>query len=353
MVGSNSTHLHRYINEIYCYIDKIIFITNNTQKLSLPSNVEVHVLDFRFISIRTTNIFAAILKRNPDAIIHIHQANSFAYHTFRAIKKAQINFKTLLTTWGSDVLILPKKNFLLRYIVKHNLLASDIVTADATYVAQQIKQLQPNVKQIATLLYGIESIPPQLDLSAKENIILSTRLHKQLYNIDKIIISFYKFNAYLHQIGAAPYKLVIAATGPETAALKKLAASFDLQQQYIQFTGNLTFAQLIDYYRKAKFFISIPASDGTSSSLLEAMAFGCLPIVSNLPANLEWVRHTENGIINYTNDSLSNDLIAAYTINSSAYNLILDKNHNTVQEKATFKNQIIKFLDLYKKLNIA
>src|SRR5436190_4621945 len=32
-------------------------------------------------------------------------------------------------------------------------------------------------------------------------------------------------------------------------------------------------------------FVSVPSSDGTSSSLLEALAAGCLPVLSDIPAN--------------------------------------------------------------------
>jgi glycosyltransferase involved in cell wall biosynthesis len=350
MVGSNSIHLQRYISEINRHIHKIIFITNSRIENTLPNNVEVHVLDFRFLNLKTNFVFAKILRLHPDAIIHIHQANSYAYHTYKAIKKSKIHFKTILTTWGSDILVLPKKSYLLRHVVKYNLLSSDIITADAMFIARQIKLLQPKVKEIETLLYGIQSIPVQLDLSQKDNIILSTRLHKPLYNIDKIIIAFSRFNIYLKQHRLPMYKLIIASSGPETESLKKLAQTLDEANNNIEFTGNLDFNQLSTYYKKAKFFVSIPDSDGTSSSLLEAMAFGCFPIVSNLPANLEWITYGENGFINYNNQSLYTDLIHSYKTDQNKYNLILSKNHKTVLENASFKKQMTKFIALYDKL---
>lgn len=43
-------------------------------------------------------------------------------------------------------------------------------------------------------------------------------------------------------------------------------------------------------------FISIPSSDSTSVSLLEAMCCGLFPIVSDLPANREWIHDKKMAI---------------------------------------------------------
>ena len=38
-------------------------------------------------------------------------------------------------------------------------------------------------------------------------------------------------------------------------------------------------------------------SDSVSVSLLEAMAHGCIPLLSDLPANREWVGDGDNGLV--------------------------------------------------------
>lgn len=46
---------------------------------------------------------------------------------------------------------------------------------------------------------------------------------------------------------------------------------------------------------RAEIFVSIPSSDGTSVALLQAMAAGCFPIVSDLPTQQEWIDDATNG----------------------------------------------------------
>jgi glycosyltransferase involved in cell wall biosynthesis len=61
--------------------------------------------------------------------------------------------------------------------------------------------------------------------------------------------------------------------------------------------GNLGQHRLPGLLRAADLYLALTLSDSTSVSLLEAMACGALPIVSDLPANREWVQSHRNGIL--------------------------------------------------------
>lgn len=43
--------------------------------------------------------------------------------------------------------------------------------------------------------------------------------------------------------------------------------------------------------------VSAPTSDGVSSSIIEGMACGAVPVASDLPTVREWVEHGENGLL--------------------------------------------------------
>lgn len=340
VVGSNSIHTKRFINGITPSCNKLLFITNSNEHLDLADNIEVHTIDFKIINMKARKQIANIIKNYPNATIHIHQANSYAYHTLKAIKLTKLKYKVILTTWGSDVLILPQKNKILKRMVQFNLTGCDIITSDSLFMSLKIKELAPLAQKIHTINFGIQNFPQQLDLSKKENIILSNRLHKPLYNIDKIIEAFAK-------ITDPSYKLVIIASGSETDKLKQLCNALNINNDKVLFTGMLSYTELLEWYKKAKFFVSVPSSDATSLSLLEAMGYGCYPILSNLPANLEWVLDGINGIINQSSDSLYLDLNQALNVSPEKLSEANFFNYQLIKEKAVFEDNIQKFLALY------
>ena len=54
---------------------------------------------------------------------------------------------------------------------------------------------------------------------------------------------------------------------------------------------------LPDMLAKADIYVSASRSDGTSLSLLEAMAAGAFPVVSDIPANREWLTGQGDGLL--------------------------------------------------------
>jgi len=60
--------------------------------------------------------------------------------------------------------------------------------------------------------------------------------------------------------------------------------------------------QLADYYRAADLYISASHTDGSSVSLMEALACGIPAAVSDIAGNLEWVTPGEQGWVFHVND---------------------------------------------------
>jgi glycosyltransferase involved in cell wall biosynthesis len=83
----------------------------------------------------------------------------------------------------------------------------------------------------------------------------------------------------------------------------------------VHFPGQVSRDDLPAYYRAADLYISTSHSDGTSISLLEALACATPVLLSDIPGNREWV--TEPGQVGWLFrdgdvDSLSEGIIHAW-----------------------------------------
>ena len=333
IVGSQTIHTYNYIALVKDNFDDVLLITDKKRGEYAYETVE---LDFSLslLNMKATvrKIKKTIQQFNPS-VIHIHQANSYAFYTLLAARRMGI--PTILTIWGSDVLLNPKKNLILKKIAQFNLRTADYLTADASFMANEVKALVKPKNDILIANFGIGIDPQPIE---KENIVYSNRLHKKLYRIDKIIAAFHPFSQ-----KHPDWKLVIAATGDETDDLKKKVVDLQLADK-VEFVGWIDKEENEAWYSKAKFWVSVPESDATAISLLEAMACGCIPIVSDLSANREWIKDGVNGVI--VKDINSEFISTALTIDVA---IAKDINHHLIEEKGTKSANKEKFIQLYKK----
>lgn len=334
IIGSNSIHVYNYINLVKDYFDEIILITNKKRE---GTDVKTIELDFHLklsSRLKTVAKIKSLIQEYAPSIIHIHQVNSYAYYSLLAARKSSA--PKILTAWGSDILLSPKNSFLLKKMVQFNLRHADFFTSDSEFMAEEMRSLLPRRKlDILIANFGIEIIEKDL---LKENIIYSNRLHKKLYQIESVINAFKLF---LENSIDKSWKLVIAATGEETDNLKSMVEHLNLKGN-VEFVGWVDQEKNVEYYSKARLFVSIPESDATSISLLEAMAYGCIPVLSDLPANREWIDDGKNGII--VNSPSENIFERALKLNMSE---VASLNKRIIIEKGTKVANKKKFIQLY------
>jgi glycosyltransferase involved in cell wall biosynthesis len=91
-------------------------------------------------------------------------------------------------------------------------------------------------------------------------------------------------------------RLELLHDGPERDRLQEIAAPL-IRARRVSFAGKVARKGLVERLGEAPIYISMTAPDGASTTLLEAMARGAFPILCDIPANREWVRHGENGIL--------------------------------------------------------
>lgn len=335
VVGSNSIHVYNFINLVQENFDEVLLLTNeiNPEKdvSAIEANFSLGLNVFKTIK----EIRKQYFEFNPS-VVHIHQANSYALLTIFALKKYDVPI--VLTAWGSDILMNPQKSFFLKKMVQYILINVQVITADSTHVLNSAQKLVDKKLSLYNVNFGIEV--EDCKVEEKEDIVYSNRLHKELYNIDKVIMSFAKF---IDIPKNRHWKLVIAGKGDQTYALKDLVAGLKIDK-HVEFVGFLNQQENYSYYCKSKIYLSIPRSDSISISLVEAMLYGCIPFVSNLEANLELIEDNKNGFIE---DDLKN-------INFEKFMQIDSKQFEDTREKLKIsfskENNKNRYIEIYNKV---
>ena len=240
------------------------------------------------------------------------------------IKRKYPHIKLIESAWGSDILVTPFENFLKKIVTKFALQQADLITSDSFYMSDKIIEISGNTN-IDTFAFGLDDFDLDNNIVKDKSLIFSNRALSENYNIEKIIRWF-------AELQNKDLELIVANDGNQREDLEKLVKSLNISKQ-VKFVGFLTKQEQASFYKKAKYYISIPTSDSTAVSLLEAMAFGCYPIVSNIPANREWILDECNGSFFTKNMNLPN-------VDKNIVNI----NQEIIYKKAIFSKSIKQFI---------
>ena len=330
---AKSSHTLKWLKELIKYYDIYLVSLNGYRKeildyisrdrlLILNESVNQSGGNVKLIS----KYFALqkLIKEIKPKYINAHYLSSYGIIA-ALIKRKYPKIKLIQSTWGTDILVTPFENFFKRKVAAFALNIADLITSDSYFMSDKIKELSNN-GNILTFPFGLDSIDLNQDYKKDENLIFSNRALIKNYNIDKIIEWFLNLDN-------KELKLIIANDGNMKDELENFVKSNNLTSR-VEFVGFLNQSEQREIYKKAKYYISIPSSDSTAVSLLEAMSYGCIPIVSNIPANREWIIGGCNGI--FWNKELRN-----LNIDNNAAKI----NQEIISKKAIFSNSIRDFVN--------
>jgi glycosyltransferase involved in cell wall biosynthesis len=252
----------------------------------------------------------------------------------------------VVSTWGSDILISPQKSFLHKLRTKYILKKADLITTDAKILTQAILDLGIEGKKVVENPMGVDKNlvsgyeKKRFDstyLEEKKNfIILSNRRLEPVYDV----ITLLKTVPSVIKEAQKKIKFVIVGEGSQKHRLIKFAQDLNVGK-YVEFKGELSREDLLDCYKDSDIYISTSLSDSTSVSLLEALALGPLPIVTDIPGNREWIEDKKNGFLFPISDhqALAKQII--YAINKfTDWIDFREKNVSLIKKKAIWEDNM-------------
>jgi glycosyltransferase involved in cell wall biosynthesis len=331
---ANSVHFHKWAKALSVHYQVIIISATAINPSTQINEYEHYSLNIKgefkpFDILKSIALSRFINKIKPD-FVHVHYLSSYGMLLYFALcLRLHVDFKIIATAWGSDVLVTMQQNKTVYWVVKKLLKRCDYISCDAEVVKVKLQLI--SYKPVHCFTFGLLVMPEYTQADRDLNLYFSNRALYANYNIDQVLVHFAK------ELKSKPQaRLVVANSGDDLEKLKALTARLQIENQ-VAFVGFLTNENQIKYYQSAAFYYSIPTSDATSVSLLEAMAYGCMPIVSNIVANNEWIIDNENGFY-------LNELTEVYYNEKFAKN-----NFQIIELKANFTKSIQNFLNQIEK----
>ena len=210
---------------------------------------------------------------------------------------ALAGFHPLVTmSWGYDLLVDVHRGNFWKWATRFTLKRSDALIADCDTIRKLAVQYGMENDHIITFPWGAnirKYIPSDVKWHAKprkrlgwgeeEFVLLSTRSWSEIYGVEDLAHAFVQVSRQHPEI-----RLLMLGNGPLAPKLRTIFSRGGVSE-FVHFPGQISQETLPEYYRAADLYISTSHSDGTSISMLEALASGTPVLLSDIPGNKEWI----------------------------------------------------------------
>jgi glycosyltransferase involved in cell wall biosynthesis len=289
-------------------------------------------------------MFVAVKQR--CCLIHAHWA--IPTGVIGALVGVLLRKPLIVTIHGSDLRMAMDRSFLLRKLFLYVCRMARHVTCVSEVQKREIEQLGIEREKISVFPMGIDESfleagrSRERDLKHRPFTILSNRNLLPIYNVSLLI------RAIPVVIREEPKaRFIIAGEGPEREHIEKEAENLNVGAS-IQFLGRIPHEKMPNILGQTDIYVSTSLYDGTSISLLEAMGSGAFPIVTDIPANREWIVNGKNGFLVPTDEE---GVLAKRIIDAIRNQAMLKKSREdnlfAVEEKAVWRVNIKRVKEVY------
>jgi glycosyltransferase involved in cell wall biosynthesis len=213
-----------------------------------------------------------------------------------------------LFVWGSDVLVFPRKYFPLKPFVVYSLRKADLVLVDSEVQKQAVIKLGCEPAKIVKFPWvkldefkrdeiQRQKVRREYGWGDNDIVVISLRYHRPIYGVEYLIDAIPRVLAKNNNV-----KFLILGEGPLTDTFKAKVDVF-IKSGHVRFVGAVPHDEVAAYLSAADIYVSTSFSDGTSASLLEAIACSLAPVVTEISGNMEWIKDGVNGLLVSVADS--------------------------------------------------
>lgn len=282
---------------------------------------------------------------NPD-VIHAGPLHGPAYIT------ALTGFPRLVSmSWGADILHDGERSVSTRKKIRQSLDHSSVFVCDCLAVAEKaVDDYSFPSERIFRFPWGVdlEHFTPLGSAVIRDElgwqdkfVFLSNRSFEPIYGVDVTLQAFS-----IAARNEPDIRLLLFGKGSQEQMLRQMVEEEGITDK-VFFGGFVARDGLPDSYRSADVFLSASHCDGSSVSLMEALACGVPALASDIPGNLEWVRSGKNGWIFQDSDFKQMAALMQIARHEPALEQLSHQARALAEEKADWSRNFAVLLEAY------
>jgi len=313
------------------------------ERQKVNENMFVQRIQFLYRTFRLAGKTRAIVEKLQPDLIHCHRLPIEGYIG------GLVGYRPLvISTWGNDLVYFARQYFIFRWLTRKALSKTDLFFPDNTrdkYIAEIYGFSPSNPSHVTHVTGGLKledfplyhkdiSVREKLGFDSRTNLIISTRGLKYFYiNTDDLIRAIPKV------VGVFPNSIFILFGNTQSNAylqLKRLAEQLNVEK-YIRFMSPLSYKEYLDYLAASDVLVQVILYEGWPISLLEAMAHGVIPIMSNHSPMQEWIVDGWNGyLIDPRNPTQIAQTIIKALKNKNKFEIMRRRNWDILRDRADY-----------------
>ncbi len=232
--------------------------------------------------LQTRRDLRQLLHRLQPDLLHAHFVRRYAWRAWVS------GFHPLVVTpWGSDLLLPPKRNLRTRWWNHQALRGADVVTVVSDAMRAMVISGGAHPNRIRNIQFGVDTrrfSPGAPDPDLLRGLGLSER---QLVFSPRAIRPLYRHEVVLAAFASLPGETMLVMSGRNAdreylARLRQQMAELGTTDR-VRVIDDIADDDLLGLYRVASVVVSVPTSDGMPITLLEAMACGTPVVAGDLP----------------------------------------------------------------------
>ncbi|HXF84745.1 MAG TPA: glycosyltransferase family 4 protein [Anaerolineales bacterium] len=254
----------------------------------------------------------------------------------------------LAMSWGYDLLMEAGKSTWMRWLTSYTLRRAQYFTCDAKVTREKAIEYGMNPEHTVVFPWGVdlEHFHPRKEKkgtrTSKSLTLLCNRTWEAIYGVDVLARAFVKVANVNPDLN-----LILLGGGSQGAQIRQILMNGRVMER-VYFGGQISQRELPRWYHMADLYISPSHVDGSSVSLMEALASGLPCLVSDIPGNREWIEEGVNGWLFRDGDAdeLADKILCAIK-NRRAFKRMGKLARKTAEERADWRRNFGKLLEVY------